>query len=183
MSKDTCYPRYDIISMRFKCNHWETFWRKPRFRKCPQSRAMTDLAKTPKSAIFGDLAKGGPRENGRKSRPNSGAQKSPCRNPRYRIIKMRLKCKHWETFWRKPRFRKCPKSRAMTDLAKTPTSAIFGDLAKGGPRENGRKSRPNSGAPKSPCQNQRYRIISMRLKCNHWGTFWRKPSFRKCLQS
>ena len=75
---------------------------------------MTDLAKTPKSAIFGDLAKGGPRENGRKSRPTSGARKSPWRNPRYRIISMRLKCNHWATFWRKRRFPKCPQSRAMT---------------------------------------------------------------------
>ena len=160
-------PHYRIISMRLKCNHWATFWRKRRFPKWPQSRAMTDLAKTPKSAIFGDLAKGGPRENGRKSRPNSGAQKSPWRNPRYRIISMRLKCNHWAIFWRKRRFPKCPQSRAMTDLAKTPKSAIFGDLAKGGPRENGRKSRPTSGAQKSPWRNRRYRIISMRLKCNH----------------
>ena len=176
-------PRYRIISMGLKCNHWATFWRKRRFPKCPQSRAMTDLAKTPKSAIFGDLAKGGPRENGRKSRPTSGARKSPCRNPRYRIISMRLKCNHWATFWRKRRFPKCPQSRAMTDLAKTPKSAIFGDLAKGGPRENGRKSRPTSGAQKSPWRNPRYRIISMRLKCNHWATFWRKRRFPKCPQS
>ena len=132
--------------MLLKCNHWATFWSKARFRKCPQSRAMTDLAKTPKSAIFGDLAKGGPRENGPKGRPNSGARKSPCWNTCYRIITMRLKCNHWGTFWRKPRFRKCPQSRAMTDLAKTPKSAIFGDLAKGGPRENNRKSRPPSRA-------------------------------------
>ena len=176
-------PHYRIISMRLKCNHWATFWRKRRFPKCPQSRAMTDLAKTPKSAIFGDLAKGGPRENGRKSRPTSGAPKSPWRNPRYRIISMRLKCNHWATFWRKRRFPKCPQSRAMTDLAKTPKSAIFGDLAKGGPRENGRKSRPTSGAQKSPWRNRRYRIISMRLKCNHWATFWRKRRFPKCPQS
>ena len=144
---------------------------------------MTDLAKTPKLAIFGDLAKGGPRENGRKRRPSFGCQKSPCWNPRYRIIKMSLKCNHWATFWRKRRFPKCPQSRAMTDLAKTPKSAIFGDLAKGGPRENGRKSRLTSGARKSPWRNPCYRKISMRLKCNHWATFWRKRRFPKCPQS
>ena len=140
---------------------------------------MTDLAKTPKSAIFGDLAKGGPRENGRKSRPTSGAQKSPWRNPRYRIISMRLKCNHWATFWRKRRFPKCPQSRAMTDLAKTPKSAIFGDLAKGGPRENGRKSRPTSGAQKSPWRNRRYRIISMRLKVQSLGNILAQTALPK----
>ena len=145
--RNTCYR---IISLRLKCNYWGKFWHKPRFRKCPQSRAMTDLAKTPKSTISRDLAKGGPRENGRKSRPNSGARKSPRRNLRYRIILMRLKCNHWGPFWRKPRSRKCPQSRAMTDLAKTPKSAIFGDLAKGGPKENGRKSRPTSGLENHP---------------------------------
>ena len=124
--------RYPIISMRLKCNHWATFWRKRRFPKCPQSRAMTDLAKTPKSAIFGDLAKGRPRENGRKRRPTSGARKSPCRNPRYRIISMRLKCNHWATFWRKRRFPKCPQSRAMTEFGKDTKIGHFWRFGKGG---------------------------------------------------
>ena len=48
--------RIIIISMRLKCQHRRTFWHKPRLQKCPQVRDMTNLAKTPKSAILGDMA-------------------------------------------------------------------------------------------------------------------------------
>ena len=41
-----------FISMRLKCNHWTTFCRKPPLQEWPQVRAMANLAKTPKSAIF-----------------------------------------------------------------------------------------------------------------------------------
>ena len=128
--------------MRLKCNHRRTFWRKRRLRKCRQSRAMTDLAKTPKSRIFRDFAKGGPRENGRKRRPTRRAQTSPLCNLRYLIISKCLKCNHGRTFWRKQRLGKCPESRAMTDLTKTPKSRIFGDFAKRGPNKNSRKRGP-----------------------------------------
>ena len=36
---------------------------------------MRDFARTPKSPIFGDFAKGGPRQNGGKGRSNLGLQK------------------------------------------------------------------------------------------------------------
>ena len=168
--------------MGLKSNHRATFWRKPRLQKCPQIRVITNFAKTPKSEIFGDSSKGGPRENGSKSRPTLRAPKSPRRKSGYLIISMRLKSNHRGAFWRKPRLQKCPQIRVITNFAKTPKSAIFGDSSKGGPRENGSKSRPTLRAPKSPRRKWGYLIISMRLKSNHRGVVWRKPRFQKCLQ-
>ena len=173
---------YLIISMRLKFNHRGVFWRKLRLQKCLQIRVITNFAKTPKSAIFGDSSKGGPRENGSKSRPTLRAPKSPRRKSGYLIISMRLKSNHRGAFWRKPRLQKCPQIRVITNFAKTPKSAIFGDSSKGGPRENGSKSRPTLRVPKSPRRKSGYLIISMRLKFNHRGVFWRKLRLQKCLQ-
>ena len=136
------------------------------WRKWHHLRVMTNLARTPKSAIFWDFAKGGPRENAQKSRPTIGASKTPWRKwPSMHLkckhrttfccklrlhkslwqISMHLKCKHRTTFCCKLRLHKCPYSRVMTNLARTPKSAIFWDFAKGGPRENAQKSRPTIG--------------------------------------
>ena len=51
-------PRDLLISMDLKRNHRRTFWRKPRLKKCRQCRALANLAKSPKSAIFWDYPKG-----------------------------------------------------------------------------------------------------------------------------
>ena len=59
---------------------------------------MTNLARTPKSAIFGDFAKGGPRENAQKSRPTIRASKTPWRKWHHLLISMHLKGKHRTTF-------------------------------------------------------------------------------------
>ena len=139
-----------LISMVFKCNHRTTFCRKPRIQKCSQLRAMANLAKALKSAIFWNSSKGGPRENRPKSRPNSQAPKTPRRKFHPLLISMRLQRNHRTTFCRKPRIQKCSQLWAMANLAKTPKSAIFWSSLKGGPRENRPKSRPNSQAPKTP---------------------------------
>ena len=143
--------------------------------KVPQFRAMTNFPKRPKSAIFWNSSKGGPRENRWKSRPNAQAPQTPCRTSHPQLIRMRLKCNHRTTLCRKPRIWKCRQFRAMTNFPKTPKSAIFWNSSKGGPRENRSKSRPNSQAPKSPCRKSHPHLISMRLKCNHRTTLCRKP--------
>ena len=130
-----------LISMHFKCNHRTTFCCKLLLHKCPYSRVMTMLARTPKSAIFWDFAKGGPRENAQKSRPTIGASKTLWRKYHYLLIRMHLKCTHRTTFCCKLPLHKCPYSRVMTMLARTPKSANFWDFAKSGPRENAQKSR------------------------------------------
>ena len=134
---------------------------------------MTNLARTPKSAIFWDFAKGGPTENAQKSRPTIGASKTPCRKWHHLLITMQnvsmhLKCKHRTTLFCKLRLHKCPYSRVMTNLARTPKSAIFWDFAKGGPRENAQKSRPTIGASKTPWRKWPiYLLISItHLKAN-----------------
>ena len=139
-----------LISMHLKRNHRRTFWRKPRLQKCRQCWALANLAKSPKSAIFWDYPKGGPRENCPKSRSTSGARKSPRRESRDLLISMHLKRNHWRTFWRKPRLRKCRQCRALANLAKSPKSAIFWDFPKGGSKENCPKSRSTSSSPRSP---------------------------------
>ena len=174
--------RYLLINIRLKCNHRRTFWRKPRLQKCSQCRVLADLAKTPKSAIFWNSSKGGPRENRKKSRPTSGARKSPRRKRRYLLFNIRLKCNDRRTFWRKPRLQKCSQCRVLADLAKTPKSAIFWNSSKGGPRKNRKKRKPTSGARKYPRRKRRYVLINVRLKCNHRRTSWRKPRLQKCSQ-
>ena len=108
-----------LISMRIKCNHRRTFCRKPRLQKCPQSRVLANLAKTPKSAILRDSSKGGPREN----RPKS----SNFHDLHDLLISMRLKCNHRTTLWCKPRIQKCPQSRVLENLVQTPKLGIFWD--------------------------------------------------------
>ena len=169
-----------LISMHLKGKHRTTFWCKLRLHKCPYSRVMTNLARTPKSAIFGDFAKGGPRENAQKSRPTIRASKTPWRKWHHLLISMHLKGKHRTTFWCKLRLHKCPYSRVMTNLARTPKSAIFGDFAKGGPRENAQKSRPTIRASKTPWRKWHHLLISMHLKGKHRKTFWCKLRLHKC---
>ena len=97
---------YLLKSMVFKRNCWNTFYRKPRLQNCPQRRTMANLAKTSKSAIFWDFAKGGPRENRPKSWPTLGAPKTPRRKSRCLLISIRLKRNHRTTFCRNRRFQK-----------------------------------------------------------------------------
>ena len=132
---------------------------------------MVNLARTPKLRIFWNFAKGGPRKNREKSRSNLGALNTLWRKTRYLLISTRLKGKHRETFWRKRR-------QAMANLARTPKWRIFWDFAKGGPRENGQKSRSTLGAPNTPRRKMRYLLISMGLECKHKKVFWRKWLFR-----
>ena len=168
-----------LISMHLKGKHRTKFWCKLRLHKCPYSRVMTNLARTPKSAIFWDFAKGGPRENAQKSRPTIRASKTPWRKWHHLLISMHLIGKHRTKFWCKLRLHKCPYSRVMTNLARTPKSAIFWDFAKGGPRENAQKSRPTVRATKTPCRKWHHLLISMHLKGKHRTTFWCKLRLHK----
>ena len=174
---------YLLISMRLKCKHRTTFWRQRRLQKPTQSRVMANFSKVLKSPIFWDLVKGGPRENRPKSRPTKRARKTPRRKSHYLLISMRLKCKHRTTFWRQRRLQKPRQSRVIANFSKVLKSPIFWDLAKGGPRENRPKSRPRKRARKTPRRKFHYPLISMRLKCKHRTTFWRKPRLQKPTQS
>ena len=166
--------------MHLKCKHRTTFCCKLRLHKCPYSRVMTNLERTPKSAIFWDLAKGGPRENAQKSRSTIRASKTPSRKWHPILISMHLKCKHRTTLCCKLRLHKCPYSRVMTNLARTPKSAFFRDFAKGGPRENAQKSRSTIRASKTPWRKWHPILISMHLKSKHRTTFCCKLRVHKC---
>ena len=126
---------------------------------------MKNLARTPKSAIFWDFAKGGPRQNAQKSRPTIGASKTSWRKWHHLLISMHLKCKHRTTFCCKLQLQKCLYSRVMTNLARTPKSAIFWDFAKGGPTQNAQKIRPTIGASTTPWRKWHHLLIRMHLKC------------------
>ena len=168
--------------MHLKSNHRGAFWRKPRLQKCPQIRVITNFAKTPKSAIFGDSSKGGPRENGSKSRPTLRAPKSPRRKSGYLIISMRLKSNHRGAFWRKTAPPKVPANPSYNKFRKDTKIGHFWRFFKGGTKGKWVKKRPTLRAPKSPRRKSGYLIISMCLKFNHRGVFWRKPRLQKCLQ-
>ena len=140
---------------------------------------MANLAKTPKSAIFWNSSKGGPRENRPKRTPNSQALKTPLRKFHQLLISMHLTCNHRTTFCQKVRLIKCSQVRAMANLAKTPKSANFWNSSKGGPRENPLKRRPNSQALKTPLRKSYRLLISMHLKWNHRTTFCNKPRLQK----
>ena len=172
-----------LIDMRWEYNHRRTFWRKPRFQSCPQSRVLANFAKTPKSAIFWNSSKGGPRENRSKSGPTSAAWKTLASKLSDLLIDMRWEYNHRRTFWRKPRLQSCPQSRVLANLAKTPKSAIFWNSSKGGPRENRSKSGPTSAAWKTLPNKLSDLLIDMRWEYNHRRTFWRKPRFQSCPQS
>ena len=144
---------------------------------------MALFAKALKSAIFWDLAKGGPRENRQKNRPTISAQQTARRKSHYPLISMGLKCKHRTTFWHKRRLQKRRQSRLMAIFAKALKSAIFWDLAKGGPRENRPKNRPTIRARKTTRRKSHYPLITMRLKWKHRTTFWRKRRLQKRRQS
>ena len=146
--------------MHLKCKHRTTFGCKLLLHKCPYSPVMTMLARTPKSAIFWDFAKGGPRENAQKSRRTIGASKTPWRKCHYLLISMHLKCKHRTTYCFKRPLHKCPYSWVMTMFARTPKSAIFWDFATGGKRENAQKSRPTIGASKTTWRKCHHLLIS-----------------------
>ena len=167
--------------MHLKCKHRTTFWCKLRLHKSPYSRVMTNLARTPNWAIFWDFAKGGPRQNAQKSRPTIGASKALWRKWQNLLIRMHLKCKHRTTCCCKLRLHKCLYSRVMTNLARTPKSAIFWDFAKGGPRQNAQKSRPTIGASKTAWRKWHHLLISMHLKYKHRTTFCWKLQLHKCL--
>ena len=169
-----------LISMHLKCKHRPTFCVKLQLHKCPYSRVLTNFARTPKSAIFWDFAKGGPRENALRSRPTIGASKTPWRKWHHLLISMHLKCKHRSTFCVKLWLHKFSYSRVMTNLARTPKSAIFWDFAKGGPRKNAFRTRPTIGASKTPWRKWHNLLISMHLKCKHRTTVCVKLRLHKC---
>ena len=169
-----------LISIHLKSNYRGTFCCKLRLHKCPWSRVMTNLPRRPKSAIFWDFSKGGPRKNAQKSRPTIRASKTPWRKSHHRLISMHLKCNHRGTFCCKLRLHKCPWSRVMTNLPRRPKPAIFWDFAKGGPRENTQKSSPTIRASKTPWRKSHHRLINMHLNCNHRGTFCCKLHLHKC---
>ena len=166
--------------MHLECNHRGIFCCKLRLHKCRWSRVMTNSPRRSQSAIFWYFSKKGRRENAQKSRPTIRALKTPWRKSHYRLIRMSLKCNHRGTFCCKLRLHKCPWSRVMTNLPRRPTSAIFWDFAKGGPRENAQKSRPTIRASKTPWRKSHHHLISMHLKCNHRGTFCCKLRLHKC---
>ena len=166
--------------MLVKCKHRTTFCCKLRLHKCPYSRVMTNLARTPKWAIFWDYPKEGPRENAQKSRKTIGTSKTPWRKWHHLLISMHLKCKHRTTFCSKLRLHKCPYSWVITNLARTPKWAIFWDYPKGGPRENAQKSRKTIGTSKTPSRKWHHLLISIQLKCKHGTTFCCKLRLHKC---
>ena len=172
-----------LISIHLKCKHRTTFCVKLRLHKCPYSRVMTNLARTPKSAIFWDFAKAGSRKNNLRSRPTLRASKTPWRKWHHLLISMDLKCKQRTTFCFKLRLHKCPYSRVMTNLARTPKSAIFWDFANGGPRKNALRRRPTIGASKTPWRKWHHLLISMHVNCKHITTFCVILRLHKCLYS
>ena len=150
--------------------------------KCPQVRVMTNLAKTPKSASFWNSSKRGATENGWKIRPILRAPKSPQHKSGYLLDSVPLKSNHRRGIWRKPRLQKCPQVRVVTNLKKTPKSAVFGNSSKGGAKKNGWKSRPTLGAIKLSQRKSYYLLVSIRLKSNLRRAIWRKPRLQKCKQ-
>ena len=58
---------YPLISMHLKCKDWRRFRRKQRLQKCPNGQVMAILARSPKTRIFWQSAKGAPRQIFQKS--------------------------------------------------------------------------------------------------------------------
>ena len=114
-----------LISLPLKCNHRGTFCCKLRLHKCLWRRVMTNLPRRPKSPIFWDFAKGGPRDNALKGRLTIRASKTLWRKSHHHLLSMLLKCNQRRTFCCKLRLHKCLWSRVMTNLPRRPKSASF----------------------------------------------------------
>ena len=144
---------YPLISLRLKCKHRITCWRKHRLQKRTQSRVMANLAKALKSAIFWNLAKRKPRENRQKRKPTIRVRRTPPRKSNNPLSSLRLKCKHRTPCGRKRRLQKRKQSTVMANFAKALKSAFFWDLAQGGTRENRKKVSRQYGLQKNPGVN------------------------------
>ena len=160
MASNTPWRKPPFLLMRrgLTCKHWTTFCSKRRLQNCPQGRVMINSARTPKSPIFWDFAKGGKgwgsKENWPTSRLTSGDPKTPWHKRPYLCISMfLLQTLHNILICGKRRLQKCPQRRVMPDSARTSKSPIFWDFAEGGPRKTGPRSRPTSGARNTPGAN------------------------------
>ena len=58
---------YTLISIQLKWKDWRRFWCKRRIQNCPNGQVMANFARLPKSRIFENSAKGGPKEIFQKS--------------------------------------------------------------------------------------------------------------------
>ena len=137
--------------MHLKCNHRRTFCHKRQLQKCRKSRFMKNLAKTPKTRIFRDFAKGGPRETTLKSRPYLGRLKNMPAQIAYFLISMHLKCTHRRTFCPKRQLQKCWKSRFMKNLART-LKLAFSEILQRGVEGNCKKKAVNRVLKNRPAQ-------------------------------
>ena len=110
--------------MLLKCKDGKKFWRKKQLQKCPNRQGMAIFARSPKTRIFCKRAKGGPRKifkNRPKSSPRMKGPKAHWRKWHYPLNSTHLRCKHWQTFWRKQRFQTCSNGQVV---------AIFGGHSK-----------------------------------------------------
>ena len=128
--------------MHLKCKHRVHFAARKWLQKCRESWVMTNLARRPKSCIFSDFAKGGPREISQKS-PNKKADFRGLKNTPAQIALSHNYCAlklQTSEICGKKRLQKCPEGRVSTNVASTLKSRIFWDFAKGEPREISQKS-------------------------------------------
>ena len=145
-----------LISIRLKCNPRRTFWRKSRVQRCPQRRVLGHLEKPPKSGIFWNSSKGGPRENRSKSRQRTAARKTLRRKSSDLSIRIRLNCNHRRTFWRKPRLQRCPQSRVLAKFRKDTKIGNFLKFFKGGTKgKSFKKWAENAGSKKAAAHIER----------------------------
>ena len=72
---------YPLIGILLKCKEWTRFFRKQRLEKCPNGQVTTIFARSPKTRLFLNSAKGGPIEI---------FQKSPKKQPSFKRPKSTL---------------------------------------------------------------------------------------------
>ena len=77
-----------LIKMHLKCQHSTTFCCKPRLPKCPQTRAMANLARRPSARVFWNSAKLQPGETPAKRRPQKKAPAQMPSSPSYNTLKL-----------------------------------------------------------------------------------------------
>ena len=161
-----------LITISLNCQPSTTFCCKPRLRKCPWSRAMSNLPREPPARVFWNSAKLGPGETPPKRRP----QKTPLRKYHHVLITISLKCEPSTTFCCKLRLPKCPWSRAMSNLPRGPPARLFWNSAKLGPGKTTAKTRPQ----KTRGRECHHALIQNSLTCQPSTTFCCKPRLPKC---
>ena len=139
--------------MHLKCKDWNRFWPKQRLQKCPTGQVTIIFARSPKTRIFWQSAKRGPRENFQTSpkkyplfeRPKSTVAQMALSSNKYALREQSL-----EKILAHKAPPKAPEWRSYGNFCKVIKKAHFLKECKRGTKGNFSKIAQKDALPKKP---------------------------------